>query len=245
MTHHSHSEPDHDEDNDIKDEVGATKQNEIDENRVELRYNSETFVRQSSERMSSFCRMLEGAKMLQSIDLHWYKGTSTRARSGPLLEAHKSSEREFHSCLQTLASLPLRSCTLRGLKTTAKVLCDFLNATSAREIMFQRVFLYGGSWTKVFQILTRPKDVYTEIFLDDLSGATGEAGAMIYYNAPGEPKVLRINHNEWPSDLHRQGPEVPQPIDWKFVNGRGLAGNKYFNYLFRSSQQFGPPNSLL
>jgi hypothetical protein len=226
----------------------------------------------SKEHIQTVCRALEGAKSLNNLDLHWYDlrcpksrhftGMKRVSRRGTpqdlqdldvLMQKYEHERRHFnHRLLSPLAALQqLRSCTLRGLFTTAPLLCAFLASTSARQIMLQSVYLNEqeeGSWTTVFDILTRASDPFEEISLDDLFVSIAIHRLPIYLNGPGAPKfpVLRGNHglDAWPSDLHRSGEEVSRPLRWKFVGGRALAGSSYWNWNQRRKEQFGPPDDM-
>jgi hypothetical protein len=228
------------------------------------KYNHE----ESEEHIKTVCSVLEGVKSLKNIDLHWYDLRCPKARHFTgirraarretpqdiqdldfLMRKYENERLYFDRCLiGSLASLQLRSCTLRGMFITVKLLCEFLDSTSAREIMFQSVYLYEGSWNDVFDILTRSQDAFEEIYLDDLFVSTDFHNLPIYFDGPGEPKfpVRRGNHwpDAWPSDLHRLGEDVQRPLQWKFIGGSGLSGSPYWNWNQGRKEQFGPPDDM-
>jgi hypothetical protein len=158
-------------------------------------------------------KFLKGAPNLESIDLHWYNNHDRHLRQiWP--EYYELERLEFGDCLNSFAPPLLRKCSLRGLHISATRLCTFLSSTSAREITLQKVFIHERSWEEVFNILTRSEDPFQELVLIDLFDARSPSFGMILFRVPGKPKFRMLYPPAGPSELHRRGDEVPQPLGW-------------------------------
>jgi hypothetical protein len=172
----------------------------------------------SAECGMTISKIFEGASNLKSLNLNWFNiRDPDLQKQWP--DCYATEQLTFGTCLSSLASAPLQKLSLGGIHTTAAILCDFFASTSARDIKLEGLHLHQGSWTNIFNILTRSAEPLAEIYLLDLFDDNHQGFGMIFFETDGTPIVPMSGGSIGPSALRRCGPNVRRPIKWEFGVG--------------------------